>query len=243
MTRHPTSPWLALPLLLASVLTLPSDLYAQEASSSAIVREVMRPVERPGSGVVQFWWLPTEYCVASAHELGLSPAEVETVRRIFQDYLLVGALDIPIAEGAPKPATIAEIVQRIEVWRGAQQLRVLREVNPTLVERAPQLSYAFKTSLQPLGVALRILPLPNVDRAGQPILSGDRAGELRILYRPSEGGDPVELRWHGPLTSVVGAATCPVDGEKLDASFAYCPYHGSELRRPTGAAPAEAPAP
>ena len=220
------------------LLAVSAPARADEASTADLIAEVNRTIARPERGVVQLWWLPTEFWVAASREIGQSPEEAEAVRRIFQDYLLIGAMDVRVdAAGQPSAASIAEIVERIEVWRGDEKLEVLRQVNPSLVDRSPQLTYAFKTSLQPLGTALRVLPLSNVDRGGQPVLAGDKAGDLRVIYKPADGGAPTEVRWRGPLTSVVGHATCPVDGEKLAASFRFCPHHGNALTPPTKSAP------
>jgi hypothetical protein len=208
-------------LALASLA--PSGAHA--GNSSDIVREGARTLEGGGGRVASFWWLPPEYWGLVAKELGIPAEEQAKVRTVFRDYLLVGALESKLnTDKKPEFATIAEIVQRAKFYRNGEEIAVLRDVNPEVARLAPSLVY-----LGGLGEGLRLLPLANVDAKGNPILSGNAPGELRIDYRFDESGPVQQVHWRAPLTSIAGAKKCPKGGESLEASWAFCPWHGVKV--------------
>ena len=106
---------------------------------------------------------------------------------------------------------------------------MLREVNPDVADLVPKLVYLLKASMGKLGEGLRLLPLSNISAKGEPIITASKPGELGASFRFTEGGPVHELLWHAPLTAVAGAKRCPKDGEPLDASWSYCPWHGVKL--------------
>lgn len=216
---------LAVLLALALVLAPPA---ASAGDSSDIVNETARNLEGGGGRVASFWWLPQEYWEDVAKELELPAEEQEKVRAVFRDYVLVGALDTRLTAGDKKPefASIGEIAKRSTFLRNGEEVEVLRDVNPEMARLAPTLVYLLRASLSGLGDGLRLLPLPNVDAKGNRILSGSSRGELRLIYRFDESAAPQEVIWRAPLTAIAGAKKCPKGGEKLEANWDYCPWHG-----------------
>ncbi len=221
------SKWLSL-VLLAVALFAPTA--ARAGNSSDIVRESARALEGGGGRVASFWWLPQEYWELVAKELSIPAEEQAKVRTVFRDYLLVGALESKLnTDKKAEFATIAELVKRAKFYRDGLEIEVLRDVSPEMVRMVPSLVYLLRASLGGLGEGLRLLPLPNVDAKGNPILSGGAPGELRIEYRFDESGPMQEVSWRAPLTSIAGAKKCPTGGEPLEANFSYCPWHGVKV--------------
>ena len=219
--------WLPL-VVLALVALAPSGARAE--TSSDIVRESARTLEAGGGRVASFWWLPPEYWVLVAKELGIPAEEQAKVRTVFRDYLLVGALESKLnTDKKPEFATIAEVVKRAKFYRNGEEIEVLRDVNPEVVRLTPSLVYLLRASLAGLGDGLRLLPLANVDAKGIPILAGATSGELRLEYRFDASSPAQEVYWRAPLTAIAGAKKCPKGGEPLEASYLYCPWHGVKL--------------
>ncbi len=203
---------------------------ARAGSSTDIMRETARPLEGGGGHVASFWWLPQEYWEQVAKELKLPAADQEKVRVVFRDYLLVGAFDMKLsADKKPELASIPEIVKHASFYRDGEKIEVLRDANPELVRLTRSLVVLLRASLGGMGEGLRLLPLPNVDAQGKPILSGRAPGELRLEYRFDEAGPAQEVYWRAPITAIAGAKKCPKGGEMLEASFEYCPWHGVKL--------------
>jgi hypothetical protein len=216
---------LSLLLLAALVLT---PLAARGGDSSDVVNETARNLEGGNGRVASFWWLPQEYWESVAKELEIPAGEQEKVRTLFRDYAFVGALEarLTVSDKKPEFATIGEIAKRATFLRNGEQIEVLRDVNPELARLAPTLVYLLRASLSGLGDGLRLLPLPNIDAKGNPILTGSSRGELKLLYRFDESATPQEVIWRAPLTAIAGAKKCPKGSEKLEANWDYCPWHG-----------------
>jgi hypothetical protein len=210
-------------------LVLASSL-ARAGNSSEIAAETVRTIQEGTTRVASFWWLPADYWIAAAKEMALPPADQEKVAKFFPNYLIVGVIDADVSEKhKPLIAGIAEIVARTQFTRDGQPVQVLREVSPDVADLVPKLVYLLKASMGRLGDGLRLLPLSNISEKGDPIITANKPGLLGVQFRFTEGGPVHELRWHAPLTAVVGPKRCPKDGEALDASWDYCPWHGVKL--------------
>ena len=222
-----------LPVLVLLALLLPGGRAALAAETGEIRGEMVRTL-RDGRRVATLFWLPLEYWEASARERGAGPEELEAVHKLFRDYVLVGVVDVELAQdGRPAFKSIADIVSRSTFRRNGVELEVLRQPNPELASRVPDLVYVLRASLGALGAGLRVLPLANVGPGGQPVLLGSRAGVLSLEFRLSEGAEPTSISWRAPLTAIVGAKTCPEGDELLEASFDFCPWHGVKLTEGT----------
>ncbi len=203
---------------------------AHSATTSALAQELSRSrqIERR---VVSFWWLPVEYWVAAAQELKKPAQEIDTVRKLFRNYLIIAVLDASLgSNGKLDPATLAEIGPRLEVRRNGKSVGLLHKVDPRVADLIRELSYLLKSSLAVLGPGLRIFLLPNVDDQGRPLLHGATAGQLTISYEQGEDEEPFEFSWHAPLSSLAGPTPCPEGGEPLEAHWTYCPWHGVKVR-------------
>lgn len=213
--------------LLVSVL---APAPARAGNSSEIAAETARTIQEGTTRVASFWWLPPEYWIDAAREMGLSAEDQAKVQKFFPNYIIVGVIDADVSEKhKPLIAGIAEIVARTQFTRDGEEVPVLREVAPEVSALVPKLVYLLKASMGRLGEGLRLLPLANISAKGEPILSSAKPGVLGAAFRFKEGGPVHELRWHAPLTAVAGAKRCPKDGEAMDASWSYCPWHGVKL--------------
>ena len=203
---------------------------AASVTSGAIAQELSRTWQ-DGKRVLNFWWLPVEYWEAAARELKKPEAEIETIHKIFRNYILVGVIDADLGgDGKVIGATHLQIAERLDVRRNGEPVDFLTQVDPRLQERIPELSYVLRASLSLLGNSLRIMALPNITDEGQTILGATQNGELLASYQVVEGNQPLEFYWYAPITALAGAKRCPQGGERLEASWVYCPWHGVKVR-------------
>ena len=199
-----------------------------DLSSSVIAQETAH-THRAGHRVVTFWWLPYEYWMAVAGELGKTPAQTAEIRSLFRSYTLLAVLDVEVRPDSSFDAlSTAEIVRRLEIDVNGETFEVMQQVDRRVQELVPDLSYVLRASLSGLGSSLRILPLPNLDKNGEPILSAAKLGRVRLRYRVGAEGEEVEFWWHAPLTSVAGKRRCK-GGELAEASWKFCPWDGTPV--------------
>lgn len=207
---------------------LPTRAAAGEPTSSVIAQETLQ-THREGHRVVSFWWLPFEYWTAVAKELEKTPAEMSEIRSLFRNYTMLAVLDVEVRpDGSFDALSIAEIVRRADVSVNGRSFEVMHQVDPRVQQLAPDLAYPLRTSLSSLGSGLRLLPLPNLDQSGEPILSGSKPGALRVRYKMGASGEDAEFWWHAPLTAVDGPKRCK-GGELAEASWSYCPWDGTPI--------------
>ncbi len=214
--------------LVAALLAFPG-VPLGAASTGEIVEETARTF-RGDKHLITFWWLPSEYWIAAAREAGKTESEVQAVAALYDNYTLIGVMDIQFKPGGEIDAlSTVEIVRRLEIFVDDVPVEILKQVDPKLQQMAPELSYAFQVSLAELGRGLHLLPLPNLDAKGKPILSGTKSGVLRVRYRAEADKPPAEFWWHAPLTSVVGPKKCPGSGAPMQASWKFCPWSGKPV--------------
>ena len=201
-----------------------------QASTAQVAQEVLRSGNE-GRRVVNFWWLPVEYWVESARELKKSGDEIDDIRRLFELYMVIAVIDAEVgADGTLEAATHAMIGPALRVRRNGADVEILRQIDPKVARLVGELSYVLKASLSVLGQGLRIFFLPNIDDDARPVLHGASKGELEVFYSlGSAAQKPRSFLWRAPLTSIAGPTSCPKDGEELEASWKYCPWHGVKL--------------
>jgi hypothetical protein len=218
-------------VLFASILFFGLADSAYATNLGAVAQEVIR-ARQEGNRIINFWWLPLEYWIEAARELKKPTEEIDTVRRLFRSYLVIGVLDAEVhGDGTFDAATHALIGPAVEVRRNGTKVEILRDIDPKVARLTGELSYFLSTSLTFLSSGLRLFFLPNVDDKARPILQGLSSGELEITYaRGSAPGNPLKFHWRTPLSSVAGHNTCPEGGEALEASWRYCPWHGIRVR-------------
>jgi len=213
-------------VLVLGALALPAPVFAQ--STSELVQETVRNF-RGNDHLVTFWWLPAEFWVAAAREMRKTPGEIEAISDLFDNYTLLGVMDVQFTpDGKMDALSTVEIVRRLEVWIDDVPFDVLKQVDPKLQQMSPELSYAFRVSLAEFGRGLRLLPFANLDSQARPIVSGSKPGVVRVRYKGEAGAAPLEFWWHAPLTAVAGSKKCPGSGAPMEASWTHCPWNGKK---------------
>jgi hypothetical protein len=227
----------ALASLVACVLLAHAAAAAGPPATAEISRETLR-THKLERRVVNFWWLPVEYWTSAARELGRSEEDAAAMRKLLEGYVVIGVLDASFdAEGKPVLIEHSALAPRIEVRRNGEKVELLRQLNPEVAQQMPELSYLMVASLGPLGTGLRLMFFPNLTDSGKPIATGAARAEVTLAYRWSDAEPPLEFAWHAPLTAVAGPARCSKGGELLEASWAYCPWHGVPTGKPLPVSP------
>ena len=202
-------------------------------TTAAIQGESLRKEQRD-SRLISFWWLPAEYWRAAAREAGQSQAEVRRAGVLTEAYVILAGLDTEIAKtGSITGQDHLEMLERIHILVAGQPVEPLvGRVNPELANMLRELTYVLRFALGPLGGQVRIFLFPNLSDDGKPRFDSSEPGVLDARYRlgPQKEDETLDLRWRSPLTSVVGSRICPEGGERLEASWAFCPRHGVKLR-------------
>ena len=215
--------------ILVPVLLLPLLAGAEQPKqtlSSASISEETREARRSGDHVLTFWWLPVEYWTASARELKKSAKQVDQAHELLQRYVVLAMVDARVySDGRLAYRNMEGVRDSLRLTRGSREIPPLSRLDPEVARILPELAYFLSAGLGVMSGGLRLVLFPNIDDEGEPIASGSANRRIDARYEP-EGDALISLVWHAPLTSVVGPGLCPRGGEALEASWAYCPYHG-----------------
>lgn len=215
-------------------LTLPGlgASSAREPSTAAIQAETLRQEQRQNR-LISFWWFPTEYWKAAAREAGRSAPEVRRAAILTESYVILAGLDVEIAQtGSITGRDHTQMAEGLRILVDGELVESLKgHANPELVNALRELSYVLRVALGPLGPEARIFLFPNLSDDQKPRFAASQPGVLEARYRlgPKEGDEILDLVWRSPLTSLAGPGRCPQGGESVDASWAYCPWHGVKL--------------
>lgn len=200
---------------------------AAEGGLNALVSETQRMSPDPDRiGFV--WWLPTEFWEAAmANDPSVTEKETRELVDLVRPYLVVGSVD-----GKLGPFGGADFLPLAELRR---ILRV-RDAGGTTYSPLPEESIpadlrnllaAFRPVLAgivgPMGENMHFFVFPAGSGEGGLAVDAKSEGSFAILL-----GDE-EYVWRLPLGSVMPEKTCPVDGEKLNGAWSYCPWHGERL--------------
>ena len=176
--------------------------------------------------MLSLWWLPVEYWESAARELGKPKEEIERVRTVLNTYLILGFVDAQVSrEGKLNFRSLEKTNESLVLLGGGREFRPAGRLDPEVRRLLPELAYFMTSGLGVMSSGLRLVLFANIDKAGQPVISASRRGEVQARYTP-EDTPPVSFTWVAPLTAVVGVRRCPEGGEDLEASWAYCPWHG-----------------
>lgn len=78
--------------------------------------------------------------------------------------------------------------------------------------------------LGPMGQNMHFFLFSSKKKNGQEIAVAKREGAFSVKL------DKREFKWRLPLGSLLPPKVCPIDGEKLNGAWKFCPWHGVALR-------------
>ena len=181
-----------------------------------------------GAGVADFvWWLPTDWWRLTLSGNETIPAEfLQRTEAALAQYTLV-----LIAHGDAGPGNLTwadETALRAEVSlideRGqAHPPIVTEEVTADARAAVDAIRPSFATLLGPAGRNFHFFFFPATNDAGTAIADPRVPGEISVRVVDER------YRWRLPLGSLLPQKRCPVDGERLNGGWQFCPWHGDRL--------------
>ena len=175
------------------------------------------------------WWLPEEFWQASFEkDPNMTASQKEAFLKVLRPYILILVVDGKMGSFGgitynPK-ATIQNSIQVID--RQGNHYRPLGEdiIDADAKNFLSMMKPIFVNMLGPLGQNMHFFLFPSKDKKGQEIAAAKREGVFSVKL------DKREFKWRLPLSSLLPKKVCPVDGEKLNGAWKFCPWHGVELK-------------
>ena len=199
-------------------------LKAQEAKPDVLdLVYDLQKWKKDGKQMKLVWWIPTVYWqIALEQSPGVSQSQIDDIVAAVEQYTFIAAIDGRIGPyGLNYEDNIAlniidnkgEKINPLSVDAMSSQTKtVLSVLKPVLSNTIGQ-----------MGQNMQFFVFDCCDAEGKLLGNPTEEG----LFKVVNNGDLFE--WRLPLGSLTPKKTCPVDGEKLNGSWVYCPWHGEKL--------------
>jgi len=215
--------------LLAAICSILSvDLNAQ-VDQTALLEDIQRQTAEGQNTQISLWF-PTSYWeIALGGVQDVTPEAIEVIEQWFSPYVVIMAGNITIgAEGVVTFTDEQSMRKQLTVTdhtgathKVVDNTKLDQELRELLMEMQPM----FASMFGQLGGGLRLYLFEVNDKKGKPLLHEKKEGSFSVTY---EG---IEHTWSLPLPSMVRSKVCPVDNEKMNGTWEYCPYHGEKLKK------------
>lgn len=195
---------------------------------SALIQETQR-MSQSAKEMTLVWWVPEEFWrVSFERDPNITATQTEEFLKILRRYMLIIAIDGKVgAFGGitykPK-TTIENDIQVIDrqgtYYRPFSDENMDADIKNFLLMIKPILA----NMLGPIGENMHFFLFPPKNEKGEDIAVAKREGTFSVKL------DKREFKWRLPLGSLLPPKVCPVDGEKLNGAWKFCPWHGVELK-------------
>lgn len=174
------------------------------------------------------WWIPEEYWrTALGQDPTGSKAQTEEFLKTVRPYVIMAVVDGKIGSFGGVTYKSEEVIRSTiqvmdsqgAVYRPLTNDKIDPDTRNILAAMKPLLG----NTIGKLGENMHFVVFPAKDAAGRRIADPYKEGTLSLKL----GSDL--YKWRLPLGSLIPAKTCPVDGEMMNGSWKFCPWHGDKL--------------
>ena len=175
------------------------------------------------------WWIPEEIWRGSLEQNpNITVDKTEEFLKVLRRYMIIVVIDGEVGvfgRTTYKPrTTIENNIQVIDrqgtYYRPFSDEKIDADIKNFLLLMKPLLA----NMLGPLGENCHFFLFPPKNEKGEDIAVAKREGAFSVKL------DKREFKWRLPLGSLLPSKVCPVDGEKLNGAWKFCPWHGVELK-------------
>lgn len=193
----------------------------------ALVEETQQML-RKSDAMTFVWWMPEEFWRASLAEDSTIPeTAIEEFVEVLHPYIIVVAVDGrigPFGGVTYEPeATVRADIHLVDGHGGLYPPLGEDGIDPDTRNFLSMMKPFLANLLGPMGQNMNFFVFPSKTKKGQTIADATEEGFLAVRMRDEE------FKWRLPLGSLVPPKICPVDGERLNGAWRFCPWHGVEL--------------
>lgn len=231
--------------LLGALVSTPAPIHAATDQGGPSVSDLLKETQRTSSAqgkLTLVWWLPEEFWSLSFQKSGsMSSEQQEAFLKAVRPYLLIAVADGKIgaiggAEFLDKDALQASL-KVIDATGKAYTPLPDDQISSDVKNLSALLKSMFGNILGVMGQGLHLFCFAATTSTGAPLADATREGEFTVALGEQS------FKWRLPLSTLMPPKVCPVDGEKMNGSWKYCPFHGKTLKDVEKPAPADKPAP
>ena len=218
---------LALAALLWCLCAGTAAAQAARIDVNALTEETQR-LHPEANRMTLVWWLPEEFWQATlAEDPTITKAQAEQFLGAIRPYAMFVVVDGKIGTFGgvtyKSEEVIRSTIQVVDVQGGAHRPLPVARVDPDTKMLLSVMKPLLSNMIGKMGENMHFIIFPAKDAAGRKIADASKEGTLSLKL----GADV--YKWKLPLGSLLPARSCPVDGERLNGAWKFCPWHGEKL--------------
>jgi hypothetical protein len=205
----------------------PGLCQATQVDITALTQETQR-MSQKADEMTMVWWIPEEYWrVSFAQNPAVTEAQSEELLKTLRPYTVVVAVDGTIGSFGgvtyTPETTLRNSIQLVDEQGNAYRPLSDPEIDADTKNFLVMMKPALASVLGPIGQNMHFFVFPAKGKGGKQIADAKKEGAFSLRLAGKE------FKWRLPLGSLLPPKTCPVDGEKLNGAWKFCPWHGSKL--------------
>ncbi len=225
--------WKKIEILLFAMLIFgyTENAFAQDGKidTNALILETQKQSQSVDK-VSMIWWIPEEFWRASFEQNPtLNKAQVEAFIKALRPYIVIIALDGDMSSLGgityKSKETVQSSIQFVDSegnhYFPLPNEKIDADTNNFLSLMKP----VFSNMLGAMGENMNFYLFPAKNEKGNNLIDVKKESKFSVLM------DKTEYKWKLPLSSLLPPRLCPIDDEKLNGAWKYCPTHGVELTK------------
>ena len=218
-------------LIVTLVFVGAADLsFAQDTGTdvNALVQETQK-MSKSADEMTIVWWIPEEFWqISFSQSPNMTPEQAEEFVTVLRPYMIIVAIDGTIGSYGGvtyKPEqTVRESIRLIDKRGTSYPPLNDDQIDAGAKDLLATMKPDFENMLGPMGKNMHFILFPSKNKRGREIVTATKEGHFSVNF----GGR--EFKWRLPLGSLLPLKTCPIDGEKLNGAWKFCPWHGKKLK-------------
>lgn len=214
-------------LLLFGLRLTPGLCQGGQVDITALTQETQK-LSQKADEMTMIWWIPEEFwAVSAAQNPAATEADVQELLKTLRPYTVIVAVDGKIGSfgGVTYTSEVAmrASMQLVDDQGNSYRPLTAQDIDPDTQSFLSMMRPVLSNMLGPVGQNMHFFVFPGKGKSGKQIADAKKEGAFSLRLAGKE------FKWRLPLGSLLPPKTCPVDGEKLNGAWKFCPWHGSKL--------------
>lgn len=212
---------------LLSAYIRPGIAQEKKVNIEVLIRETQR-LSLEADRIMIVWWIPDEFWEAALSQNGsLTKEQIEEFIALVRPYTLVAASDGKQgkfgATAYKSEDDVRKSLQFIDSTGTSHRPLNIHEADAEIRGLLSLMKPILANSIGSAGENMHFFLFPASNKMGKKIAEAKKEGSFTVKLGSTE------FKWRLPLGSLLPPKACPVDGEQLDGSWKFCPWHGNKL--------------
>jgi len=201
----------------------------RKIDTNALILETQRQ-SKDADKISMIWWIPEEFWRASFEQSpNMNATQTEAFLKVLRPYIIIVALDGEMSSLGgityKSKESIQSTMQIIDSEGNHYSPLSNENIDADTSIYLSQMKPIFSNMLGPMGENMNFYLFSAKNQKGKSILDAKEEGKFSVLM------DKVEYKWKLPLSSLLPPKLCPIDDEKLNGAWKFCPTHGVEITK------------